>query len=122
MTEYTQSFRRYMQFTLYLLAIFVMGWGITSYKAIFLGLILGTILSIYNLFNMYRKVDRLGEATVKGTKARSLGLLTRQAVAGLAVLIALRYPEYFNLLGVVSGLMTTYLIILIDSISKIRFK
>ncbi|PFG15192.1 ATP synthase subunit I [Bacillus sp. es.036] len=122
MTEYTQSFRRYMQFTLYLLAIFVMGWGITSYKALFLGLILGTILSIYNLFNMYRKVDRLGEATVKGTKARSLGLLTRQAVAGLAVLIALRYPEYFNLLGVVSGLMTTYLIILIDSISKIRFK
>ncbi len=122
MTEYTQSFRRYMQFTLYLLAIFVMGWGITSYKALFLGLILGTILSIYNLFNMYRKVDRLGEATVKGTKARSLGLLTRQAVAGLAVLIALRYPEYFNLLGVVIGLMTTYIIILIDSTSKIRFK
>ncbi|MGA9290892.1 MAG: ATP synthase subunit, partial [Anaerobacillus sp.] len=43
MTEYTQNFRRYMQFTLYLLAIFVMGWGITSYKALFLGLILGTI-------------------------------------------------------------------------------
>ncbi|WP_165998649.1 ATP synthase subunit I [Bacillus sp. Cs-700] len=122
MTEYTQSFRRYMQFTLYLLAIFVMGWGITSYKALFLGLILGTIFSIYNLFNMFRKIDRLGEATVKGTKARSLGLLTRQAVAGLGVLIALRYPEYFNLLGVVIGLMTTYIIILIDSISKIRFK
>lgn len=111
-----------MQFTLYLLAIFVMGWGITSYKALFLGLILGTIFSIYNLFNMFRKIDRLGEATVKGTKARSLGLLTRQAVAGLGVLIALRYPEYFNLLGVVIGLMTTYIIILIDSISKIRFK
>ncbi|QHA93818.1 MULTISPECIES: ATP synthase subunit I [Bacillales] len=122
MTEYTQSFRRYMQFTLYLLAIFVMGWGITSYKALFLGLILGTIFSIYNLFNMFRKIDRLGEATVKGTKARSLGLLTRQAVAGLGVLIALRYPEYFNLLGVVIGLMTTYIIILIDSTSKIRFK
>ncbi|MCA0991224.1 ATP synthase subunit I [Pseudalkalibacillus hwajinpoensis] len=122
MTEYTQSFRRYMQFTLYLLAIFVMGWGITSYKALFLGLILGTIFSIYNLFNMFRKIDRLGEATVKGTKARSLGLLTRQAVAGLSVLIALRYPEYFNLLGVVIGLMTTYIIILIDSTSKIRFK
>ncbi|MGG1686989.1 ATP synthase subunit I [Pseudalkalibacillus sp. NRS-1564] len=122
MTEYTQSFRRYMQFTLYLLAIFVMGWGITSYKALFLGLILGTIFSIYNLFNMFRKIDRLGEATVKGTKARSLGLLTRQAVAGLSVLVALRYPEYFNLLGVVIGLMTTYIIILIDSISKIRFK
>jgi ATP synthase protein I len=122
MTEYTQSFRRYMQFTLYLLAIFVMGWGITSHKALFLGLILGTIFSIYNLFNMFRKIDRLGEATVKGTKARSLGLLTRQAVAGLGVLIALRYPEYFNLLGVVIGLMTTYIIILIDSTSKIRFK
>ncbi|MDO6656263.1 ATP synthase subunit I [Anaerobacillus sp. 1_MG-2023] len=122
MTEYTQSFRRYMQFTLYLLAIFVMGWGITSYKALFLGLILGTIFSIYNLFNMFRKIDRLGEATVKGTKARSLGLLTRQAVAGLSVLVALRYPEYFNLLGVVIGLMTTYIIILIDSISKIRIK
>ncbi|MGB7999898.1 MAG: ATP synthase subunit I [Anaerobacillus sp.] len=122
MTEYTQNFRRYMQFTLYLLAIFVMGWGITSYKALFLGLILGTIFSIYNLFNMFRKINRLGEAAAEGKKAKSLGFLTRLAVAGLAVAIATRYPEHFNLLGVVIGLMITYIIILIDSISKIRFK
>lgn len=122
MTEYTQSFRRYMQLTLYLLAIFVMGWGITSYKALFLGLILGTIFSIYNLFNMFRKINRLGEAAAEGKKAKSLGFLTRLAVAGLAVAIATRYSEHFSLLGVVIGLMITYIIILIDSISKIRFK
>ncbi|WP_270180380.1 ATP synthase subunit I [Alkalihalobacillus sp. CinArs1] len=122
MTEYKQHFRRYLQYTLYLLAIFVLGWGVTSSKALFLGLILGTIFSIYNLFNMFRKINRLGQAAEEGKKAKSLGFLTRLAVAGLAVAIATRYPELFNLLGVVIGLMVTYIIILIDSILQIRFK
>ncbi|TLS35839.1 ATP synthase subunit I [Pseudalkalibacillus caeni] len=123
MTEYSQMIRRYSQYTLYVLALFVMGWGVTSYKSVFLGLILGTVFSLINLFSTYRKVNRVGQAAVEGKKAKSLGSLTRLALAALAVAIAMRYPESFHLVSVVIGLMVTYIIILIDSILQtLRFK
>ena len=45
---------------------------------------------------------------------RSLGSLTRMAVGALAAVIALRYPEEFHMVSVVMGLMTVYLVIMID--------
>jgi ATP synthase protein I len=38
----------------------------------------------------------------------------------LAVLIALQFPEYFHLFSVVIGLMTMYVVIMIDYIFYIR--
>jgi ATP synthase protein I len=115
MTEYSGAFKRYIRLTLFLLAIFVLAYSFTPYQSIFLGLILGTICGIYNLISMYRKIERLGQAVVHGTKAKTLGSLSRMLTAGLAVLIALRYPETFHLVSVVVGLMTVYAIIFIDS-------
>jgi ATP synthase protein I len=36
------------------------------------------------------------------------------AVAGIAALIALRYPEQFDMISLVIGLMTSYIVIMID--------
>ena len=36
------------------------------------------------------------------------------ATAVFAVLIAMEYPEYFHLYSVIIGLMTAYLVIMID--------
>lgn len=54
------------------------------------------------------------EAVEKEQKVRSLGTMSRMASAALAVIIALEYPEYFHLISVVLGLMTSYLVIMID--------
>lgn len=121
--EYKQIFIRELKIIINLVAIFVIGWGFTPYPQIFLGLILGTLISTYNLWSMHNKVNRLGQTIVenaskreneKKKRMRSLGSLNRLAAASLAVLIALRYPETFNLIAVIIGLMTNHFVIMID--------
>ena len=52
---------------------------------------------------------------------KSLGTISRMAAAVLAVAIAMRYPDQFNVFFVVLGLMTGYLVIMIDlTIHNIR--
>ncbi|MCF6138906.1 ATP synthase subunit I [Pseudalkalibacillus berkeleyi] len=114
LSTYNNAFNRYIKYGLYLAAIFVLGWGFTSYKQMFLGLLLGTAVSILNVWSMHRKIGRVGQAVVEGTKVKTMGSLSRLMTAGLAVLIATRYPEYFDLIFVVVGLLMIYLIMLID--------
>ena len=98
----------------YLLSIFVLGWGFTEHQTIFAGLILGTSLSFFNLWLISRKMKAFDKAIETGGKFRSLGTLSRMASAGLAVLIALEYPDQFHLISTVLGLMTAYIVISID--------
>jgi ATP synthase protein I len=65
---------------------------------------------------MVRKTERFGQAIVEGRSARSIGTFTRLASAGLAVLISYRYPELFHIAGTILGLMTLYIVIMIDII------
>ncbi|KAA9027847.1 ATP synthase subunit I [Niallia endozanthoxylica] len=115
MLQFKTMFTRERKYIVYLLAIYVLGWGFTSYQPIFLGLILGTTLSLFNLWLLVRKIDQFGEVMEKGGKMRSLGLMSRMAAAIFAVLLAVEYPEYIHLISVVIGLMTSYLVIMIDS-------
>ncbi|WP_408008631.1 ATP synthase subunit I [Pseudalkalibacillus sp. A8] len=114
LSTYDNAFRRYIKYCLYLLSICVLGWGFTTYKQVFLGLVLGIVVSMFNVWSMHRKIDRVGQAVTEGTKVRTMGSLSRLMTAGLAVLIATRFPEHFNLIAVVIGLLMIYLIMLID--------
>ena len=80
----------------------------------YLGLILGTSLSLFNLWILVRKTKQFGEVMVNSGKIRSLGLLTRLATAVFAVIVAMKYPKYIHLISVVIGLMTSYIVIMID--------
>ncbi|KAB8126707.1 ATP synthase subunit I [Gracilibacillus oryzae] len=114
MDQYKKMITRQRKWMFYLLALFVLGWGFTPYPSIFLGLLLGTTLSFYNLWVMQRKINRFGEAVSEGRGASGIGTFTRLATAALAVLIAMRYEEYFHFIAVIMGLMTTYVVIMID--------
>ncbi|MGP4038891.1 ATP synthase subunit I [Gracilibacillus sp. D59] len=114
MDQYKTMITRQRKWMFYLLALFVLGWGFTPFPRIFLGLILGTSLSFYNLWVMQRKIDRFGQAVSHGGKAGGIGTFTRLATAVLAVIIAMRYEEYFHLMAVILGLMATYVVIMID--------
>src|SRR3954451_3401297 len=115
MSELKPMFIRQRKYILFLLAAYVLGWGFTLQQPVFLGLILGTSLSLFNLWNLVRKTNQFGEVMANGGKIRSLGLLTRMATAVFAVLIAMEYPEYIHLISVIIGLMTAYIVIMIDS-------
>ncbi|MDQ0226748.1 ATP synthase subunit I [Metabacillus niabensis] len=107
-------FRRYRKYIFYLLAIYVLGWGFTEYQSVFLGLILGTSITLYNLWIMVRKHRQFDLAIKEGRKAGSLGTTSRMAAAGVAVFFAIKFPDYFNLYSVIIGLMTMYVVIMID--------
>ncbi|MFD0050855.1 ATP synthase subunit I [Actinomycetes bacterium NPDC127524] len=114
MPELDKMFNRQRKYIIYLLAIYVLGAGFTPYYTIFLGLILGTSFSLFNYWSMVKKNRKFSEAAAEGRKMKSLGSLTRMAAAALAAVIALNYPEKFQMASVVIGLMTGYLVIMID--------
>lgn len=114
MPELQAMFSRQRRWMFFLLSIYVLGWGFTAYKSIFMGLIFGTSLSLFNLWLMVRKADQFGDNVLKGKKVRSLGSFSRMATGALAVVVAMRYPEQFHLISVVIGLMTAYIVIMID--------
>lgn len=116
MSELKGMYTRQRKYIFFLLALYVLGWGFTDYQHIFLGLVLGTSLSLFNLWLLVRKTDQFGDMLLQGRKVRSLGLLSRMAAAVFAVIIALEYPEHIHLVSVVIGLMTAYLVIMIDFI------
>ncbi len=114
MFELGNMFRKQLQYLLFLISIYILCWGITDWKTIFAGLILGTAVGILNLWTMVTKTIKFGEAAVTGKKAKSLGTFTRMALAVLAAAIAMRYPEQFSIVAVVIGLMTIYVVVMLD--------
>jgi ATP synthase protein I len=114
MPEFQTMFSRQRKWMFFLLSFYVLGWGFTSQQSIFLGLILGTSLSLFNLWLMARKIDKFGQAAAEGRTVRSLGSFSRMATGALAIVITMRYPEEFHLISVVIGLMTSYIVIMID--------
>ncbi|MFD1362028.1 ATP synthase subunit I [Lentibacillus salinarum] len=114
MSNYRSMANRQRQWMFYLLALFVLGAGFTPYQQIFLGLLLGGAVSFYNLWLLQRKIDAFAESVEKRQSATGLGTLSRMAAAVLAVLVALQFEEYFDMVSVLVGLMTSYLVIMID--------
>ncbi|OMP66589.1 ATP synthase subunit I [Domibacillus epiphyticus] len=114
MPELQHSIKRQRKYLIYLLAIFVLGWGFTSAQSIYAGLILGTTLSLYNHWIISRRIERFRKAVEEGRKIPSLGTILRMGSAALAAMIALQYPDQFNLVSTVCGLMTAYVVIMID--------
>ncbi|MEH7180685.1 ATP synthase subunit I [Neobacillus vireti] len=121
MQEFQTMFIRQRKWMFFLLSFYVLGWGFTAHQSIFLGLILGTSLSLFNLWLMARKIDKAGQAAAEGRQLRSLGSFSRMATGALAIVITMRYPEQFHLISVVIGLMTSYIVIMIDFFSHNYF-
>lgn len=116
MSQYEKMAVRQRKWMFYLLAMFVLGAGFTPYLSIFLGLLLGSIASFYNLWLLQRKINDFATAIEKNQATKGIGMISRFAASILAIIIALRFEEYFHIIAVLVGLMTSYLVIVIDSI------
>nr|WP_152657045.1 ATP synthase subunit I [Oceanobacillus sp. CFH 90083] len=117
MSNFDSMVTRQRKWMLYWLAILVLCAGFLPYTRIFFGLILGSSVSLYNLWLLQYKSEKLGKTVAAGEKARSgLGTFSRMATAVLAVLIAMRFEEHFHLYAVIFGIVSSYLIMVIDFI------
>ncbi|MFD2707055.1 ATP synthase subunit I [Salibacterium lacus] len=115
---FQQETRRYVQFTFYALALYVIGWGMSPYQVFFLSAVIGTGLGLFNVWSMYRDVKKLGKAAEENRSAFSAGMLSRLASGALAAVLFLQFPGHFHLMGLVTGIMTPYIIILLHSLFK----
>ncbi|MFC3039655.1 ATP synthase subunit I [Virgibacillus xinjiangensis] len=114
MFDYDSMQRRQRKWMFYLLALLVLGAGFTPYIRIFNGLLLGSAVSFYNLWLLQRKTDLLGESVEKGGSRLGIGTFSRMAAAAAAVLVALRFEEHFHMIAVVIGLVTSYIVMMLD--------
>ena len=115
MSEYDKMVTRQRKWMLYLLATFVIGSGFSSYQQVFNSLLLGGVVSFYNLWLLQHKTKTLGKAVVEAGKVRGgLGTFSRLAATILAVLIALRFNETFHIIAVVFGIISSYIVIFLD--------
>lgn len=116
MPDIQYLYNRYRKYMYTLLAIFVLGWGFTSYQKVFLGLTFGTAISFINLWLLYKKTKKLSEAVANGKSVYSIGTLSRFAYAVLAILIAIKFPNYIDILFTLIGLLTSYFVMALDSL------
>lgn len=100
----------------FLLAIFVLGWGLTEWKTVFAGLILGSLFGLYNFWMLVRRMERFERALAQGKKRLSLGTVLRFASGIAAAAIATAMPEQFDLAGTVIGFTIPYIVLLVDRI------
>lgn len=117
--DYIFRVRRVAQWTIYILAGAIIGWGFGANKTWFAGLALGILFGLLSAVFTAWKVHRVGEIAIqyKGERKKaSLGMPTRFALAVLATMIATRYPEYFHVIAMVIGLSIPPVIALIDSL------
>lgn len=112
--EIKDMFHRQRKYIFTLLSLYILGYGFTSYQSEFAGLIFGTSLSLFNLWQLARKMNSFGDSVLQGKKVRSLGFISRLATGALVVIIAMEYPDRISLVFSVLGLMTSYIVIMID--------
>src|SRR5690625_7687062 len=98
--------------TLPLVAIAI-GAGITPYTRVFLGLLLGGLVSLFNLWLLQRKVNAFGRAVSENGKAMSLGTFTRVLTSVLVVLLVLRFETVFHIYYVIIVLVISYVVVMI---------
>lgn len=117
--NYIYRIRRVIQSTLFVLALAFLGWGFTSLKTWFAGLILGITISLLNSMYTAWKVHKVGEMALSHQgkkKMASLGTLTRYSMAILATVIALQFPQIFSVGGMIVGLIIPLLVAYGDAV------
>lgn len=100
----------------FILAFYVIGWGFTPYQEVFLGLIIGTLFGIYNMWILVRRMEKFDRAVAEGSKVRSLGTALRFASGVAAVAIAILFAKHVHLVSTVIGLMVPYALLLTERI------
>lgn len=114
--EYIERVKRIVQLLFFSLAVAVLGWGFTEHTVFFagvsLGIVIGLISAVYTAF----KVHMIGEAAQGGRRRPGLGMLTRFSLAALGAVIAVRFPEWVDVKGLMLGLLVMPAFALCDAI------
>lgn len=120
MSSYKVIFKRQRKWMLFLIALFLMAAGIstfTKYQPVFYGLLLGILIGFYNVWFLQRKISMFSETIMDSdNKRQGLGMISRFAAVILGAMIAIKFDMYFNLIAYLIGFVLLYPVMMIDLI------
>ncbi len=120
MSSYKVIFKRQRKWMLFLIALFLMVAGIstfTKYQPVFYGLLLGILIGFYNVWFLQRKISLFSETIMDSDgKRQGLGMISRFAAVILGAMIAVKFDMYFNLIAYLIGFVLLYPVMMIDLI------
>ncbi len=115
MDEFSAHLKTVQNVFLFFLSFCLAAWALlVDYRVYAAGLMLGSIASMINARYLAWKIHKFTAAVLeqKGRKV-NLGFLTRAAIAALAGLVAVRYPQHVALSTTIAGYFFTQLATLV---------
>ena len=118
MSNYKTMAKRQRTWMLIIVVIIALLALILPNEPFFYGLLLGSVVSFYNLWLLQRRTNLLGELAEQEGKRRGIGTISRLSAAALGVLLAIRFD--LSVVGFVIGLMIAYPVMMIDFVMSSR--
>jgi ATP synthase protein I len=122
MDDFSAHLKAVQNVFLFFLSFCLAAWAVlVEYRPYMAGLMLGSVASMINARYLAWKIHKFTAAAIeqKGRKV-NLGFLTRAAIAALAGLIAVRYPQHIALTTTIAGYFFAQLATLVLGILSIR--
>ncbi|WP_048601504.1 ATP synthase subunit I [Rubeoparvulum massiliense] len=112
---------RILRISLFFLILALPFFLIASWRIYVAGFMLGTIVSTYNMILTARRTIQITETILSGSKRlRTSGMLIRFATIALGVMLVVRFPETFDLIAFVIGLLLTHIIMVVDGLFHLQ--
>ncbi|MCD1260899.1 ATP synthase subunit I [Paenibacillus athensensis] len=122
MDDFSAHLKTVQNVFLFFLSFCLVAWALlVDYRPYSAGLMLGSIVSMINARFLAWKVTRFADAVIEKTPRKgSLGFLTRAAIAALAAIVAVRYPQHIALSTTIAGYFFAQLATIVLGILSIR--
>ncbi|HET7521805.1 MAG TPA: ATP synthase subunit I [Bacillales bacterium] len=96
------------------LAILAVLWFFLPARAVIAGLILGGLISLYNVLYLARRVRMAGQSVIDGHfRLIGTGLMNRLLMVGLGIMFVYRFPEWIDARFFVFGLLISYVLMVV---------
>lgn len=120
MSSYNEIFKRQRKWMLYIISFLLMAAGLgtfTKFQPVLYGLLLGTLISLYNIWFLQKKVSKFSETIMDAeSKRQGLGMISRLAAVVFGAILVIKFDAYFNLVSYLIGFVLFYPVIMIDLI------
>lgn len=116
MQEFDQLVARQKKWMLYILALFILlAAALPEHRPLFLGLLLGSVISYYGMRLLQNRLKKFGETAIESGKPIGLGSFVRLLGGVIAVFLTVYLGDKVNYFGVVAGLGMSYVVLLVDA-------
>ncbi|TKH16350.1 ATP synthase subunit I [Bacillus wiedmannii] len=97
-----------------LLGVMLLGLAMTPFRAQFVGISIGLLVSMYCAWILGRRIEKFGNSIVKKEKAPMLGMINRFAAAiiGAIIMYEIEHREYMWTFA--AGIMGGYFLVIIN--------